>query len=499
MISLTGLIGPLECRITGPAQDRTVSQLDYDSRLARSGSLFFCLRGARADGHEYAPQAYANGARAFVTDHVLPLPDDAVQVVVDNTRKALAVLSAAFYGHSADRLTLIGITGTKGKTTTAILIQELLSKNGIRCGYIGTNGVMFDGRRYDTLNSTPESRELHRYFAMMLEAGVTHVAMEVSSQALDHDRVTGLKFDTAVFTNLSRDHIGAGEHASFEEYRDAKRKLFTDHGAARIVYNADDPFSGYMIGASGAELISFGTSPGADYLGTDLRPFRDGSVLGIEYDVVTGGQKTAMRVRQPGEFSVYNGLAATAVAASCGIGVRQVAEVIGGVSVGGRFEIVEAVDGVTFVIDYAHNGISLSRALSVLREYGPDRLICVFGCVGGRTFDRRKEMGTTASSLADLSILTSDNPDFEEPEKIIQETLNWFDQSKPHLIIPDREEAVRTAVRIARPGDIVLFAGKGHETYQLIRGEKVPFSEKEILLDEAARRKEETAACGRSE
>lgn len=472
------------CEIIGCA-DAEIEKLEYNSKKASPGTLFFCLPGARVDGHEFAPLAYEAGCRHFVVERILPLPDDAVQVKVAKSREALAYMSAEFYDRPADRLQLIGITGTKGKTTTSIMIKEALQMNGIRSAYIGSNGVIIGDDHYATANTTPESRDLHYYFSVMEKTGITHVVMEVSSQALNNYRTAGLKFDTVIYTNLSTDHIGPGEHSSFDDYRDAKRKLFTDYGAKNVIYNADDKNHAYMIRDVDANLISYGTGSGADFSASHIQPYRDETTLGIEFDITHKGVTIASRLRSPGEFSAYNGLAAIAALSCCGIPTQKAVDALAKISIQGRFEIVEATPGITFIIDYAHNGFSLENALDVLRRYDPKRLICVFGSVGGRTYGRRRELAEAASKYADYSIITSDNPDYESPESVIDDILRYFDKSKIYTTVPDREEAVRLAVRIASEGDIILFAGKGHETYQLVCGEKLPFSERAIILDEA--------------
>lgn len=472
------------CEIIGSA-DAEIEKLEYNSKKASPGTLFFCLPGARVDGHEFAPIAYEAGCRHFVVERILPLPDDAVQVKVAKSREALAYMSAEFYDRPADRLQLIGITGTKGKTTTSIMIKEALQMNGIRSAYIGSNGVIIGDDHYATANTTPESRDLHYYFSVMEKTGITHVVMEVSSQALNNYRTAGLKFDTVIYTNLSTDHIGPGEHSSFDDYRDAKRKLFTDYDAKNVIYNADDQNHAYMIRDVDANLISYGTGSGADFSASHIQPYRDETTLGIEFDITHKGVTIASRLRSPGEFSAYNGLAAIAALSCCGIPTQKAVDALAKISIQGRFEIVEATPGITFIIDYAHNGFSLENALDVLRRYDPKRLICVFGSVGGRTYGRRRELAEAASKYADYSIITSDNPDYESPESVIDDILKYFDKSKIYTTVPDREEAVRLAVRIASEGDIILFAGKGHETYQLVCGEKLPFSERAIILDEA--------------
>lgn len=491
---LKQLAAVCDCCITDNGADKAdllsadINDIVYDSREAAAGTLFFCLPGARFDGHSFAGAAYAAGCRAFVVEHHVDLPEDAIQIKVESARHALALMSAEFYGNPADSLVLIGITGTKGKTTTSILIRETLNNCGIKAAYIGGNGVIFGNTHLETVNTTPESRELQRYFRMMVDNGVTHVAMEVSSQALAYNRVDGIKFDIVVYTNLSPDHISPTEHKTFDEYRDAKKRLFTEFGAAHFVCNIDDENARYMLADSPIpDVVTYAIGRPADYVGCDAVPFREDAYLGIDFEVLHNGVKTGIRMNTPGEFSVYNGLAALAVCGICGINLRSCSDAMKNITVLGRFELVNALPDITFVIDYAHNGLSLRSALRVLREYNPGRLICVFGTIGGRAFDRRAELAEAASEYADLSIITSDNPDREEPEKIIADIVEHYDKSKLYTVIVDREEAVRFAVRIARAGDIVLFAGKGHENYQLIDGKKQPFSERSIILDEASK------------
>ncbi|MBP3294917.1 MAG: UDP-N-acetylmuramoyl-L-alanyl-D-glutamate--2,6-diaminopimelate ligase [Clostridia bacterium] len=468
--------------------DPVITDVIYDSRRAKAGCLFFCMPGARSDGHTYAPAVYAAGCRAFVVERVLDLPDDAVQVVVPASRAALAALSAVFYGEPAKKLTLIGVGGTKGKTTTALLIHGILCKCGIDSAYIGSNGVFYQDKHLETVNTTPESRELHRMFRDMLDAGVTHVVMEVSSLAPATHRIDGLTFDTVLFTNLGRDHISPTEHATFEDYRDAKRRLYTEFGAKNIIWNADDNHGLYMVqDAKNARLLSYSLRNQAVFCGSELSPYRDETSLGIDFTLEHEGVRTAIRLRTPGAFSIYNGMAAIAACTCYGVSIADCAAALRTISINGRFEIVDAVPGATFLIDYAHNGLSLTNALRELRAYEPKRLICLFGTVGGRTQERRKELAEAASQYADYSIITSDNPDFESPDAIIADVVSHMSADALYTTVADREEAIRLAVRIAETGDIVLLAGKGHETYQLIEGKKVPFSERAIVLDEAAK------------
>lgn len=470
--------------LCGNADVVSVDRIEYNSKKIRPGELFVCLPGARFDGHSFAAGAYEAGCRAFLAERPLELPSDAFVAVTPDTRSALAAISATFYGYPAEKLHIIGVTGTKGKTTTSLLIQSILEGAGIPCAYIGSNGVIINGRHIETVNTTPESREMQHYFASMVAQGVTHAAIEVSSQALDHNRVQGIDFDVCIFTNLSPDHIGEGEHASFEEYKAAKRKLFTDYSCKFAVVNADDEASEYMIKDTEIPTATFSMKGDADFSGTGCDIYRDETSLGIVFDCINSGKTTKVMMRTPGLFSASNGLCAIAACSYFGVSVEKSAEILSRTPVNGRFEVVDGLVGRTFIVDYAHNGLSLKSALTVLRQYEPSRLICVFGSVGGRTKGRRRELAEAASALADYCIITSDNPDFEPPENITDEILSYYDTSVPYEVIVDRECAVRRAVSMAEDGDIVLFAGKGHERYQLICGEKVPFCERDIIKDE---------------
>lgn len=458
-----------------------ITAVTYDSRKAGPGALFVCLVGALTDGHRYAASAYQNGCRAFLVERPLELPADAVQVQTADTRGALAVIGAAFYGDPVRQLHLIGITGTKGKTTIALLTAAILNARGCPCAYIGSNGVDIAGVHYETVNTTPESLELHRFFRLMVNAGVTHCVMEVSSQALAHHRVDGLPFEVVAFTNLSPDHIGTGEHPDFADYKNSKRRLFTEYGARCMVYNADDEASAFMRQGFVGQSVSFGIDGPADYRGVGLRKYRGGTALGVDFTCRHAGQDTPVRLLSPGAFSVSDALCAMALCGAFGVGCADCAAVLANTPVQGRFEIVPGLPGRTFVIDYAHNGLSLTSALNTLRDYDPRRLICVIGTVGGRSQIRRQELAEAASAGADYTILTADNPDFEDPAAIIAEMAAHMAPGARYECIIDRREAIRAAITMAGEGDIVLFAGKGHETYQLIEGVKTPFVEREII------------------
>lgn len=480
------LFSGLNISVPESFENENIDHISYDSRIAARGTLFVCINGSITDGHKYARDAYERGCRAFLCEHEIDLPDDAAIMLTENTSLALPLVSAEFYGRPADKLCIIGITGTKGKTTTALLIHEILNNAGIKTGYIGSAGVIFDGIRTSSLRTTPESTDLHMYFRKMLASGVTTVVMEVSSQSIYRDRVYGVKFDTCVYTNLSPDHIGPYEHPDFNHYRDCKARLFRDFGCNFIVYNKDDDNAEYMLRGASALSQSVSTKANADFIGHSSSKWRSDSALGIDFSCCFCDVDHKIRLRSPGEFSVYNALLAIAVCKHYGVSFESISASLEAYSPLGRFEVVDTLPYATFVIDFAHNELSIRSALSVLREYSPSRLIVLVGSVGGRTFSRRAPIGSAVSELADLCILTADDPDYEDPMDIIKDILSGFGESEtPYVCIPDRKEAIEYAVNEAKTGDIVLLAGKGHENFQLLFGEHTPFSERSILKEAA--------------
>lgn len=466
-----------------------ITDICCDSRRAGSGSVFVALKGSTVDGHIFISAAYDRGCRVFVCSEQPALPSDAVVIMSANTRAALADLSAAFFGFPSRELKVIGITGTKGKTTSALMASHILNRAGIPAGYIGTSGITYAGQSFPTFNTTPESLELQRTMRDMLNTGTRAVVMEVSSQGLYMGRVRGVSFDTVCFTNFSQDHIGGAEHPTLEHYAACKHMLFTDFGAKAAVYNADDKMSAYMLeGFGGQAKISFSANdPQADFYLTGAELERNGARLGVRAEVKTGGIGYAVRLPMPGTFNLMNALCAVAAAGTLGVSPGDAFASLEDVTAAGRFQTVDALpgSGITFVVDYAHNGLALESVLTVLRKYRPRRLICLFGSVGGRTLTRRRELGEVASLLADFCIITADNPDFEDPRRTINDIAAAFKPgaSCDYVKIPDRTEAVRYAVSIAREGDIVLLAGKGAEDFQLINGVRVPYSDRDALLE----------------
>lgn len=459
-----------------------------DSRTARDDSVFVCIIGSVTDGHLYARSAYEHGCRAFIAEYDPELPEDAVIIYTRNTRGILAELAAVLYRHPSDELKVIGITGTKGKTTTALMICGILNNCGIPTGYIGSNGVMYGSFKHQTANTTPESCDIQRYLRDMADNGIKYAVIEVSSQALYLGRVHCVSFDTCVFTNLSHDHIGGTEHPDFEHYKACKASLFTAYPIKRAVVNADDEATGYMLRGCPVPPEEFGLRSDAQNSATDISMYKKRNRLGMSFSYVRDGNKYPLTISLPGEFNILNALAAITVCYGIIDNIQEIISSISGITAEGRFELVPALPYATIIIDYAHNGISLRSVLETLRKYcGTGRIICLFGSVGSRTQLRRAELGAVASRLSDLCILTSDNPDSEDPDLIIRDIAAAFEPDGcQYISIPDRRKAIITAMGMLRSGDILLLAGKGHENYQLVRGRRHPFCERDIVREAAA-------------
>ena len=487
-MKLSLLLSAIGCKAPDGHESDDILTLTADSRKACAQSLFVCVKGMSSDGHAYAKSAYELGCRHFVAMHALDLPSDACTVLSEDTRDALSLLARCFYGNPERELLLIGITGTKGKTTAALMVRHMLCGVGIETGYIGSNGAHYGGVCEETANTTPESIELARLFRAMRDKGVRAVVMEISSQALYMNRVRGLSFPITAFTNLAHDHIGGKEHPTFEHYRDSKALLFSEYGCETMLLCTDDAHAPFMREKSTAtEILSYAKQDKtADYLIEGERLVTNSGKLCTSFTVNARGERLSALLPIPGSFNTANAVLALALskAAADRLSVTvthaRLLSSIESVSVSGRFETVPLSPDRVFVIDYAHNGFSLDGALSVLRGYAPSRLICLIGSVGGRTEMRRGELGRAASN-ADLVIITSDNPDQEDPMTIMQAIAEQCSAEK--VLISDRAEAIAYAVKVSKAGDIILLAGKGHERYQLIGGKKLPFCEREILTE----------------
>ena len=456
-----------------------VRGIKNDSRRVQPGDLFFCISGAVSDGHKYAQDVAAKGASVIVCEKDVQVPETVTVVRVESSRYAMGKISSVFYGKPSEQMTVIGLTGTKGKTTTTYMIREMLERAGIKTGLVGTIEILDGANKIPAENTTPESMVLHKYMKDMVDNGCKAVVMEVSSQGLMLDRVAGVDFDYGIFTNLSKDHIGPNEHASFEEYRDWKAKLFTLCKTG--IFNVDDKNAAYMMEHADCEKITYGMREHADYRANDVELYCENGVLGIQY-ALSGSLSGQMVVDLPGEFSVHNSLAAIAVADLMHVPVADIQTILKQIKVRGRVEMIPISDAFTLMIDYAHNAMALESLLTALRAYNPKRLVTLFGCGGNRSKDRRFEMGEVSGNMADFTIITSDNPRDEEPAAIIEDIVTGMKKTTgSYVAIEDRKEAIRYAILHAQPGDVIVLAGKGHEDYQEIHGVKHHMDERDLI------------------
>ena len=461
-----------------------IKDLAYNSSKCEDGYIFVAIKGETVDGHKYTQKAYERGARVFILQDDINLNEDAIKLFVKDSRIALSKMSSNYFRNPSKDLKVIGVTGTKGKTTITNYISEVLNKAGLNTGVIGTNGTFYNGTSEKTFNTTPESYELHRIFRDMLDNGVKCVSMEVSSGGIMMERVKDIDFDVAIFSNLSLDHIGPKEHPTFEHYLECKARLFTlaKHG----IINIDDDYANQIIEKATCDIETFGIENKADIVASNIEYSRELDSLGVSFDVCAKDERFDAYICSPGTFSIYNALAVISVCRYLGVEQNIMIDALKIAKVKGRVEVLPVLDYATVIIDYAHNGVSLENILQTLKKYDHNRLICLFGSVGGRTELRRKELGDIAARECDLCILTSDNPDFEDPMNVIKDIADSFKNSDCEYIVePDRKVAIEKAIEIAKEGDMIVFAGKGHEEYQYIKGEWIPFSETEIAINAA--------------
>jgi UDP-N-acetylmuramoyl-L-alanyl-D-glutamate--2,6-diaminopimelate ligase len=463
------LAGVLGAELRGDADTSAVA---YRSDDVTPGSLFFCVPGSRLDGHDFGGTAVANGASALLVERWLPL--DVPQARVASVRAAMGPVAAAFYDRPADGLTLVGVTGTSGKTTTTYLLEAVFRAAGWTPGVIGTTGVRVDGNPEPLARTTPEAPDLHRLLWTMSDRGVRTVAMEVSSHGLEQHRIGGLRFAVSVFTNLSQDHLDY--HASMEEYFLAKARLFSPDMSDRAVVNHDSPEGRRLVGR--IPTLTFGIDAGADVRATDVET----STRGIAFRV------DGMPVRSAlvGLFNVENCLAALATARALGVADRDAADAIGSVKgVPGRVEAIDAGQDFLVLVDYSHKPDGIEKVLRATRPLAAGRVIIVMGCGGDRDRGKRPLMGRAATANADLTVITSDNPRSEDPLAIIAEIEPGARQGGgAYVIEPDRRAAIRLALAEARDGDAVVIAGKGHETYQELAGRTIAFDDREVAAEE---------------
>lgn len=454
-----------------------ISGVSYDSRKTEKGDMFVAIRGFEADGHKFIPKAIENGAAVILCEEKPSC--DIPYVLVSDSRYGLAIVSRDFFGDPASEMTMIGITGTSGKTSSSYLIKHMLeSKLDAKVGLIGTNGNMIGDEFLHTEHTTPESYELHKLFRHMADSGCTHVVMEVSSHSLTLERVAGIHFDVALYTNLSQDHLDF--HGTMEEYAAAKRKLFSMCSLG--CFNLDDAWADFMRDGASCRTMTFSTEKNeADLVAKDIRLTADG----VRFASVSGDEISITKLGIPGMFSVYNALGTMSVGLALGLSLADCSDAMSSAKgVKGRLEIVPTGRDFSVVIDYSHKPDALEKVLKTLKPVTRGRLIALFGCGGDRDKLKRPIMGCIAADNADLVVVTSDNPRTEDPDEIIREIVAGMkDKRTPTKVICDRREAIAWAIDNAAPGDVLLLAGKGHEDYQVVGHEKHHMDEREIVSD----------------
>ncbi len=451
-------------------EDREITDVTDKTLKISEGCAFVCVVGARFDGHSFAENAVSQGAKAVIVSRDLGLKE---QILVENTREAYAIMCKNLCGCAVDKLTVIGITGTNGKTTTAFVVKDILSSLGIKSGLIGTVKNMVGEREFHTELTTPDPYDMHALFKMMVDDGIKYCVMETSSQAFHQMRLAGIHFETGVFTNLTQDHLDY--HGTIEEYKRCKKTLFLN--CDKAVINADDETGAYMSDGITAEVKTYGINTPCDYKAENAEFFADR----VEYDL--NGERVVFNI--PGGFSVYNSLCAIGAVCSLGFKFSDVVRAISGAStVKGRLELLKTNTDYGVIIDYAHTPDGLEKALNAVRGFTKGRVITLFGCGGDRDKTKRPKMGRMATDLSDIVVVTTDNPRTEDPDEIIKEILIGTVGSKAEVVsITDRSEAIAYALKIAKAGDTILLAGKGHETYQVIGKERVHYDEREVVAD----------------
>lgn len=458
-----------------------ISDIFYDSRKCISDSVFICLKGYDADGHNFINSAVAKGASAVVISDDVRVDENITVVRVKDTREALAFMSAEFFGNPASQLKTVAITGTKGKTTVSCMIRTVLQKAGIKTGVIGTLGVIIDEKVIKTVNTTPESYEIQRFMRQMVDNGCKCAVMEASSLGLKWHRMDGFTFDYGVFTNFSMDHIGGNEHENMQEYLECKSLLFRKCRLGLI--NIDDENYRDILKNHTCEVETYGFSHDADIIAFNEKLTSQSGYVGIHFETA-GKEELSVNVDIPGKFSIYNALAAISVCRHFGVSESAITSGLNEVKVKGRIESVPVPGNYTLLIDYAHNALSMENILTTLREYRPNRLITLFGAGGNRPKVRRYEMGEVSGKLSDLSVVTADNSRNEDVMDIISDIEVGLRKTRgKFIVIPDRREAIKYCISIAKDNDIIVLAGKGHEDYQEINGQRIHFDEREIVAD----------------
>lgn len=473
---LKELIEGLDILSSSGSTDIEIENIAYDSRKARKGTLFVCVEGFKDDGHNYVPTAIENGATAILAQRKIDVPDNVTLIITGDTRYGLAYLSNEFFGNPSKSFDLIGVTGTKGKTTTTYMIKAILETASKKVGLIGTISNKIGNEVLPTERTTPESHDLQQLFSEMIEKKVESVVMEVSSHALELHRVSCSDFDIGIFTNLTQDHLDF--HVTFDNYLNAKAKLFKM--CKKGLVNIDSEYGKKVIEKAECEIITIGIENDADIKAVDIVKQPDS----VEFKVITPWGSEYIKVNIPGKFNVYNALAAIGACCLMKIPFADIKEGLEKVSVPGRAEVVYSGNDFTVIIDYAHSPDSLENILNTVKGYAPARVVSLFGCGGDRDKSKRSIMGEISGKIADFTILTSDNPRTEEPIEIIKDIEQGIKSiTSEYITIEDRKEAIKYAISNVKPKDIIILAGKGHETYQIFKDKTIHFDEREVVKE----------------
>jgi len=471
-MTLKELVKNIDCEIFGNTETE-IKGIAYDSRKVQEGYLFIAIKGFETDGHKYIDSAIKNGAVAVLGEDDITC--GCTYVKAKDSRKALALTSAEYFDHPERKLKIIGLTGTNGKTTTTYLIRQILMLKGLRCDLIGTNQIIIGDEVIESNRTTPESFDLFEIFHKMAQSGGEYVVMEVSSHSLELDRVYGVTFETAVLTNITQDHLDF--HKTMKNYAKAKAKIFEMSKTAAI--NLDSDYSEICLEKAGENLLTYSIDKNSSVKAENIKM----SERGVIFDIAVDGKPHEMRLGIPGKFSVYNALSAICACLNIGISITDIEKgLVLAKSVKGRIEVVHTSTPYTVIIDYAHTPDGMENIISAVRDFAKNRVITVFGCGGNRDATKRPKMGKIAEDLSDIAIVTSDNPRCEEPEKIIEDILAGMKKDN-HITVVNRKDAIARAMEIAEPGDVIILAGKGHETYQEIDHVKHDFDERVVVKE----------------
>lgn len=482
MSKLSEILENVDYELIKGSLDIEIKDIKENSNKVYDDDLFIAVVGTTVDSHKFIPDAIRRGAKAIVVERDVEVEEAVTVVKVKSSRKALAYMAAAYFNYPAKKMTTIGITGTCGKTSTSYIIKSMLETAGNKVGVIGTICAMIDDKKIETHNTTPNSYEIQKLFYEMVESGCKYAVIEVSSQGLKMDRVAGIEFDYGVFTNLSIDHIGPNEHESFEEYMYCKSLLFKQ--CKKGIINCDSDKWMKVTKDHTCEIVKYGLeNDEADVKAKDIEFIMENNFFGVKF-TTQGKVNDTFKLDIPGRFSAYNAVCAITAANELGISTSDMKKALEKVKVDGRMELVSSSEKYKLIIDYAHNRDEMDNLMDTISEYKPKRLICIFGGGGNRAKSRRYDMGEVSSKWADLSILTEDNPRFEDIESINNDIIVGLNKNNgKYIIINDRKEAIKYAMKNAEEGDIILLIGKGHENYQEIRGVKYPWSELQAVKE----------------